>query len=99
MRRDIGRSRSGHTLSYGYYIRKNKQKNKGTGQSPHFADVHPRQSVNRLSSNFLEDVFDGFACALEYFGRSLHGAHSDVLACVYRALAQLGSRIDGMKRD
>ena len=53
--------------------------------------------MDREIRSSSEEVFDAFASALEYFGSSLHGANSDVLACVYRALAQLGGRIDGMK--
>jgi hypothetical protein len=46
----------------------------------------------------LEQVFDGFASALEYFACPLHGTNSDVLASFCSAFAQVGRGIDGMKR-
>src|ERR1700676_2017672 len=49
-------------------------------------------------NSLLEQVFDSFARALEYFASSFHGADSDVLPGFCRALAQVGRRVDGMKR-
>ncbi len=46
----------------------------------------------------LEQVFDSFSSALEYFASAFHGADSDVLAGACRAFAQVSGGVDGMKR-
>jgi hypothetical protein len=56
--------------------------------------VRPRR---RAAVQLLEQVFNGFAGALDYFGSSFHPANSDVLACIYRAFSQVGGCVDGMK--
>jgi hypothetical protein len=43
-------------------------------------------------------MFDGFACAPQYFACSLHRADPDVLSCFGCAFTQIGGCIDGMKR-
>src|SRR5713226_409215 len=50
------------------------------------------------AEQLLEQVFDGSASTLDYFGRSLYGPDSDILAGVCRAFAQVGGCVDGMKR-
>src|ERR1700676_508879 len=46
----------------------------------------------------LEDVFDGFASALEYLGGTFDGANSDVLAGLCGAFAQIACSVNGMQR-
>jgi hypothetical protein len=49
------------------------------------------------SARALEHVFDSFAGALQYFASALCGANSHILSGVYRAFAQVGSCVNGMK--
>ena len=53
-----------------------------------FHGDHPHEIVQDFcSEQFLEQMFDGFSSALEYFGATFHGADSDVLAGACRAFA------------
>ena len=54
--------------------------------------------VSFAAARVLQQVFDGFAGALEYLRTSLYGAHSNVLAGVCGAFAQVGGRVDGVQR-
>src|SRR5260370_40293728 len=62
-----------------------------------FQGDRPTMVVQEFSEQLLEQVFDSFSSALEYFASAINGADSDVLAGVYRTFAQVSGCIDGMK--
>ena len=65
---------------------------------PRTEEVKKRNSTGSAGLAILEQVFDGFAGALEYFGSPLYGTNSDVLPGVCSAFTQVGGSVDGVKR-
>jgi hypothetical protein len=75
----------GHDGSYEWRIRLCPDADQGTAR----IEVEPEQ--------LLEQVFDGFASALEYLACTFDGANPDVLAGLCGAFAQVACSVNGMQ--